>query len=666
MTRTRNDTLDSGIITDGEDAVSADYNAEIKLAERGFHVLMERIAMKRMPGDALPSGDVFDLLNAAGEQLEIQALQNNDKKVSKRRMKKTTQQLVSAIESLTEWPEEPRLQVASLLVPTLRMVELVSVADNLLVALQQADSPGADVEEETATDLRITAADRTRSILDSGQWTPDLDDLLRELREMSAENPDDEGLLDTLKRGILFNATAGREHLLLEERRRLVAAEPLPKELAKALEKLPDDVIDSEFVRLGLHLVLADVVAAGLVPEKTSPKMTIAATLVAMLRLDEPGKKPDIGPLGSWAKTMALKIDVLSDEMAPVFKWKPPDYEDSIERRHEKRWKVRSLMYQFLPVRWTPARHEELPPYNTAKARERLEELRGVAWLMIDQLEPVRLVSEAFRYGDGGPDAMDLELVHDIIELWEEQSLVSAVEEFGRAYLEDEWHHEIPDAEVEDASVILPAAVTSDGEPLVLSTVVFDVTEGSSGEIVEHLDSADGFRREAGNEGDRWEWLGPSAGSDRVVADLVLDGDVLTVMTHSLARASRTNARLADELGDRIELKDIRTEQPSPEALAELGIEMVGEEGSETQQDDQKQVVHQVLEKHYRKWLDEALPAFGDLSPRDAVTDPMRRSEVIAHLVEAEERTRASSWPMNEFDFEFLWSELGLDRTEAS
>jgi hypothetical protein len=39
---------------------------------------------------------------------------------------------------------------------------------------------------------------------------------------------------------------------------------------------------------------------------------------------------------------------------------------------------------------------------------------------------------------------------------------------------------------------------------------------------------------------------------------------------------------------------------------------------------------------------------------------------VIAHLVEAEERTRASSWPMNEFDFEFLWSELGLDRTEAS
>jgi hypothetical protein len=122
---------------------------------------------------------------------------------------------------------------------------------------------------------------------------------------------------------------------------------------------------------------------------------------------------------------------------------------------------------------------------------------------------------------------------------------------------------------------------------------------------------------------------------------------------------------LAEELGDRIVLKDIRTEQPSPEALAELGIELVGEDGSETQQDDQKQVVHQVLEKHYRKWIDEALPAFGDLTPRDAVTDSVHRSEVIAHLVEAEDRTRASSWPMNEFDFDFIWTELGLDREES-
>jgi len=99
--------------------------------------------------------------------------------------------------------------------------------------------------------------------------------------------------------------------------------------------------------------------------------------------------------------------------------------------------------------------------------------------------------------------------------------------------------------------------------------------------------------------------------------------------------------------------------------LAELGIAPGGWEEAEAPSEDQKQVVHQVLEKHYRKWLDEAAPALGDLSPREAAADPERRPEVIAQLLEAEERTRASSWPMNEFDFDFLWEELGLSRDEA-
>ncbi len=120
-----------------------------------------------------------------------------------------------------------------------------------------------------------------------------------------------------------------------------------------------------------------------------------------------------------------------------------------------------------------------------------------------------------------------------------------------------------------------------------------------------------------------------------------------------------------EELGDRIVLRDIITQVATAEMLAEVGIEPTGKEGSETPPEEQKQVVHQVLEKHYRKWLDEALPALGDLSPREAVTDPDRRPEVIAQLLEAEERTRASSWPMNEFDFDFLWEELGLTREEA-
>ena len=644
------------------------YEAEIKLAERGYHVLMERFALKRMPADALPTGDVFDLLDAVGERLEIDALQGKGEKVQKKRIKKATRNMVAAIDRLTGWPEEPRLRVATELVSILRAIGVATVAESLLLALQQADASDADAapraEKPQADEPPpADAAARVRQIIESGRWTPELEPHLRALREQYLEAAE-ESLNSLLQGGVVFNAVEGRKHLLREERRRLVEAEPLPEEFASAIEKVPSDLVGSELSKLGHHLVLADVIAAGLVPERASPEMAVAATLVAMQRHDEPGKKPDIDAIGSWAKTMPLKLDVLSDEIAEVFKWRPPDLEGSVEQRHEQRWKVQSLLYQFLPVRWTPRAHPDRPLYSIAAARERVEQLRDLAWLMVDEIEPVRFVSEAFRYGDDAPDTVDLEIVRDVIALWREQSLVSAVEDFGRAYLEDEWKHEIPDDETGEMSELPPPPMTADGEPLILCDVVFTVAQGAHDEIVEHLDTAERFRRQRGVGGDCWSWLGPSKGSDKSVADLTLEEEFLTVQTQSLAWASKANSRLIEELGERIVLKDIHTQQATAEMLAELGIS-TGEEEPDARPEEQRQVVHQVLEKHYRKWLDDPLPTLDDRSPRDAVTDPEQRSEVVKLLLEAEERTRASSWPMCEFDFDFLWHELGLSREES-
>ena len=78
-------------------------------------------------------------------------------------------------------------------------------------------------------------------------------------------------------------------------------------------------------------------------------------------------------------------------------------------------------------------RGQELPPYSKDAARERLEKLQPLAWLMIDEIEAVRFVSESFSFGDGAPDAVDLELVNEIISLWKEQAVVKATEDFCRA-----------------------------------------------------------------------------------------------------------------------------------------------------------------------------------------------------------------------------------------
>jgi hypothetical protein len=677
--------------------MKTDLESEIKLAERGFHVLMERVALRRMPADALPTGDVYDLLNAVGEKLEIEGYVEKGEKVSKRRTRKAAAKLKATLKRLAKWPEEPRIKVATMIADTLRRVELDAVVDDLLAAMLMLDAPeaegprepetaerggestepdgpkeiepsqeieGSEAPDEVAELAAEQVPDRIREIIESSKWTPELGDLLRRLREMTLEDPDS-GHDDLLTGGIVFNAVAGRKHLLLEERRRLAEAEPIPEELAEAVDGLPDTAIESELARLGLRLVLADVVSGEFADENNPPEITVAATLVAMQRADEPEKKPDINSLGDWAKTNPLKLDVISDDIAPVFEWKPKDHDGSVERRNEQRWKVQSLLYQFLPVRWMPSGHDDLPPYSDAAARERLEELRDHVWLMVDEIEPVRFVSEAFQYGDGAPDAVGLEVVRDIIALWQEQSLVSAVEDFGRAYLEDEWKHEIPEDEAGEPSELVPPPKTADGEPLVLCHVDFDVTEGAQSEIIGILDQTEGFRRQQVAAGDCWVWFGPSKGRDKAAAELTLDEEAFTVQTQSLSWASKANSRLVEELGERIVLRDIRTQEASPEMLAELGID-AGDDGSaEAGSEEQKKVVHQVLENHYRKWLYDPLPALDDAAPRDAVTDPVTRVEVIKLLLEAEDRTRSSSWPMNEFDFAFLWEELGVTRDEV-
>ena len=102
--------------------MKTDFDSQIKLAERGFHVLMERVALRRMPADALPTGDVYDLLNAVGEKLEIEGFEEKGEKVSKRRTRKAASKLKATLKRLAKWPEEPRIKVATMVADTLRRV----------------------------------------------------------------------------------------------------------------------------------------------------------------------------------------------------------------------------------------------------------------------------------------------------------------------------------------------------------------------------------------------------------------------------------------------------------------------------------------------------------------------------------------------------------------
>ncbi len=134
----------------------------------------------------------------------------------------------------------------------------------------------------------------------------------------------------------------------------------------------------------------------------------------------------DVHRLALWAGTNVTKISKLMKRISTVSQWQPPGETAPPEARHHQRWLVETISLAILPVRWTPREDSARSTYSTAAAEKRIEELREVAWLMIDPLEPVRFVSEAFVYGGDAPDEIDEHIVVEALEVWREECLADA------------------------------------------------------------------------------------------------------------------------------------------------------------------------------------------------------------------------------------------------
>jgi hypothetical protein len=73
-------------------------------------------------------------------------------------------------------------------------------------------------------------------------------------------------------------------------------------------------------------------------------------------------------------------------------------------------------------------------------------------------------------------------------------------------------------------------------------------------------------------------------------------------------------------------------------------------------------VVHQMLEAHYRRVLDEPIPALGGKSPRAAAKTAKGREQLVAWLKALESLSaRKPGDPMASYDTGWMWAELGLD-----
>ena len=80
--------------------------------------------------------------------------------------------------------------------------------------------------------------------------------------------------------------------------------------------------------------------------------------------------------------------------------------------------------------------------------------------------------------------------------------------------------------------------------------------------------------------------------------------------------------------------------------------------------EEERAIVQQSLEAHYRQTLDQPIPLLGNVSPRQAVGTPRGREKVAAWLkmLENNGMRRPDDDPMAGYDFRWMWAELGIER----
>lgn len=403
------------------------YEAEIALAEQASDLLEEWVeGDKPLPEGKEGGTDVHRFLQVVCEVLRLEALEEQGEELTEDEATAALDRLKEAMDRFSSWPNLHRFQVTAPLVEALESMELEWLALELLTELPDADLLSPEESADIQQSFRRLLPAYIRILAAQQDWVEDVEELLRGLREVFDEDPDDEVVADALERGIVVNAVRGRQRLLLDDRRRMVAGEPLPQPLQEAVAQIRGVVHDSDIVECGFHLLLSDVIAAGVVPEGLPPRQVAAAAMAYLMSLELEPEEVDLHSLALWAGTNATKISKLMKRISAVSTWQPQGEEDPPELRHHQRWLAASISLAVLPARWTPREDSARSTYRTAAAEERLEKLREVAWLMIDPLEPVRFVSEAFLYGGDAPDHIDEHIVVEALEIWREECVVDA------------------------------------------------------------------------------------------------------------------------------------------------------------------------------------------------------------------------------------------------
>jgi hypothetical protein len=226
----------------------------------------------------------------------------------------------------------------------------------------------------------------------------------------------------------------------------------------------------------------------------------------------------------------------------------------------------------------------------------------------------------------------------------------------------------------------LPQLANSDGEAMEVIALVYRLKRGVTQEKVRAtLDQAPDLDAASPTF---WNWLAPKDAVPKqsprgkgkalgytstlgdgsiVLGTIELKAKTLELRVNSASRAERGRAMIAALL-DGLVGAPLMQRQTVEQALAERSNRKSAPKGSGLTLDEEHQVIHSVMDKHYRQQLDEPIPALGNISPRRAARSAKGREKLVAwlKLLENQAARHDPDDPMASYDLSWIWRELDV------
>jgi len=203
-----------------------------------------------------------------------------------------------------------------------------------------------------------------------------------------------------------------------------------------------------------------------------------------------------------------------------------------------------------------------------------------------------------------------------------------------------------------------PQLKTTDGEDLVLYKLVFDIESAqaafdalkdldfqtSEAELLQDAQWAPDGRLERVS----LDWKKPGNAmhtqwSNTILGHIVIEGRRMTVEVNSSERAAAFRRIVEERLGERARYRMLEVQSANKLLAQAAGAPARPRHGgADAPSPELQAVVQEYLARYYDEWLDQAIPALGGATPRQAVQTPDGREKVEALLRDIERRGPAS------------------------